>query len=103
MKQKTSHAVMAQSTEAKDSLDDFPTPPWATRALVEHIIADKLKLRKQTVLEPACGQGHMAKVLAEYFGAVKASDVFTYGYGEVADFVSAPYEVGQFDWVITNP
>ena len=45
----------------------------------------------------------MAKVLGEYFGAVKASDVHPYGYGEVADFVSAPYQVGQFDWVITNP
>jgi hypothetical protein len=22
--------VMAQRVEAKDSLDDFPTPPWAT-------------------------------------------------------------------------
>ena len=28
--QNTSHAVMAQRTEAKDSLDNFPTPPWAT-------------------------------------------------------------------------
>ena len=29
---------MAQRVESKDSLDDFPTPPWATRALIEHII-----------------------------------------------------------------
>jgi hypothetical protein len=35
--QNTSHAVMAQRTEPKDSPDDFPTPPWATRALIEHI------------------------------------------------------------------
>lgn len=39
--QNTSHAVMAQRIEAKDSLDDFPTPPWATRALIEHVIGDK--------------------------------------------------------------
>ena len=38
--QNTSHAVMAQRSEAKDSLDDFPTPPWATRALFEHIVDD---------------------------------------------------------------
>ncbi|MGH8525505.1 MAG: SAM-dependent methyltransferase, partial [Gammaproteobacteria bacterium] len=31
--QNTSHAVMAQRLEPKDSFDDFPTPPWATRAL----------------------------------------------------------------------
>lgn len=35
MTQNTSHAVMAQRVEAHDSLDDFPTPPWATRALLE--------------------------------------------------------------------
>ena len=36
--QNKSHAVMAQRSEAKDSLDDFPTPPWATRALLEHVL-----------------------------------------------------------------
>jgi hypothetical protein len=35
--QNTSYAVMAQRIEAQDSLDDFPTPPWA-RALKEHIL-----------------------------------------------------------------
>jgi hypothetical protein len=29
---------MAQRTEGKQSLDDFPTPLWATRALVERVI-----------------------------------------------------------------
>ena len=28
MVQNISHAVMAQRHETKDSLDDFPTPPW---------------------------------------------------------------------------
>ncbi len=27
-----------------------------------------------TCLEPACGAGHMAKVLKEYFGCVRCSD-----------------------------
>ena len=36
--QNTSHAVMAQRAELKNSLDDFPTPPWATRALLEHVV-----------------------------------------------------------------
>ena len=29
---------MATRIEGKESLDDFPTPPWATRALIEHVI-----------------------------------------------------------------
>jgi hypothetical protein len=101
--QNTSHAVMAQRVEAKDSLDNFPTPPWATRALLEHVIADAGPFRKMTCWEPACGAGHMARPLKEYFGKVKASDVHAYGHGAVADFLSAPLEASSVDWVITNP
>ena len=68
--QNTSHAVMSQRVEALDSPDDFPTPPWATRGLLEFIIGDKDRLSTSTCLEPACGVGHMAKVLKEYFGEV---------------------------------
>lgn len=38
MAQNTSSAVMAQRSEPHDSLDDFPTPPWATRALIKRVI-----------------------------------------------------------------
>lgn len=101
--QNTSHAVMAQRAEARDSLDDFPTPPWATRALLEHIIERETKGKGLTVLEPACGRGHMAQALGEYFDVVHASDIHDYGYGQQADFLSGVYSTGQFDWVITNP
>jgi hypothetical protein len=94
---------MAQRVEPKDSLDDFPTPPWATRALVEHILDDKKKLASLSCLEPACGAGHMAKVLREYFGEVRSSDAHPYGYGYVRDFLTHPYETNAVDWIITNP
>lgn len=101
--QNTSHAVMAQRKEPNDSPDDFPTPPWATRALMEYVLNDIEGLDKKTCLEPACGAGHMAKVLANYFGKVTASDAYSYGYGNVSDFLASPYSVNSFDWVITNP
>ena len=101
--QNTSHAVMAQRIEPKDSLDDFPTPPWATRALVEHIIEPSGDPRTMSVLEPACGRGFMATALAEYFGHVDASDVHNYGFGHCSDFLKAAYTADQFDWVVTNP
>jgi hypothetical protein len=90
--QNTSHAVMAQRAEARDSLDDFPTPPWATRALVEHVLEDKASLAEMVCLEPACGVGHMGKVLSEYFGEVRCSDLHPYGYGEVRDYLATPFE-----------
>ena len=101
--QNTSHAVMAQRTEGKTSLDDFPTPPWATRALVEHAISSKTPLRAMTCLEPACGRGHMSVTLAEYFREVTSYDVFDYSFGPVADFLKAKHNNGSYDWVITNP
>jgi len=100
--QNMSHAVMAQRSEPKDSPDDFLTPPWATRALLEYML-DSDPLATQSCLEPACGAGHMSKVLKEYFGEVRSSDAYDYGYGHVRDFLTYPYEPNAVDWVITNP
>ena len=103
MAQNRSHAVMAQRTEAKISRDVFPTPPWATRGLFEHVISEFGPFANQSALEPACGAGHMAKVLQDYFSEVHAADVHPYGFGTVRDFLAAPYKANSVDWVITNP
>lgn len=94
---------MAQRTEPTDSPDDFPTPPWATRGLIEHVLEDKKSLANMSCLEPACGAGHMAKVLKEYFGQVQSADTHQYGYGQQRNFLTYPYETNAVDWVITNP
>lgn len=100
--QNTSHAVMAQRHEPADSPDDFPTPPWATRALIEHVIGvDEVK--GLSCLEPACGRGYMVKPLSEYFGRVDAADAYHYSFAPVRDFLTFPYEAQSHDWVITNP
>jgi hypothetical protein len=70
---------------------------------VEHILGNKAELAQQTCLEPACGAGHMAKVLKEYFREVQSSDAHDYGYGERGDFLALPFETHSVDWVITNP
>jgi hypothetical protein len=100
--QNTSHAVMAQRHEAADSADDFPTPPWATRALIEHVIGSAA-VDGMSCLEPACGRGYMATPLAEYFKRVEASDAYRYGFAPVRDFLIYPFEALSHDWVITNP
>jgi hypothetical protein len=101
--QNTSHAVMSQRIESKDSADDFPTPPWATRGLIEHVLKNKDVLGGMTCWEPACGAGHMSKVLIEYFDTVRSSDAYNYQYGSVFDFVSTPVQESSVDWIITNP
>lgn len=105
MSQNRSSAVMQQRTEAHDSLDDFPTPPWATRALCEFLrhSGSGWQLENCSVREPAANRGHMVKPLEEYFGSVDASDVHDYGAGyPVRDYLfPGPLEV--VDFTITNP
>ena len=103
MAQNRSHAVMAQRIEAQDSRDDFPTPPWATRALLTHVLEEFGPFDAQSALEPACGAGYMARPLSERFGQVLASDIYPYGFGSVRDYLTVPYEANAVDWVITNP
>ena len=59
-------AVMAQRREPPDALDYFPTPPWATRALFRHVLPVLGVEAIGRVWEPACGEGHMAAVIAEF-------------------------------------
>ena len=93
---------------APDALDDFPTPPWATRALLSHVHPD---MGGTLAWEPACGRRIMSDVLQERFKAVRASDVHDYGQGaEVGSFldgglgvgIAAPWNTPP-DWIITNP
>jgi predicted RNA methylase len=100
--QNRSTAVMQRRTEPRDSLEDFPTPPWATRALCEHLARHR-DLRSLTVREPAANRGYMARPLTEYFGRVEASDVHDFGVGyPVRDFLF-PEPMVRLDWTITNP
>lgn len=103
MSQNISTAVMQRRVEPHDSLDYFPTPPWATRALCEYLDPYRTgNLDNLRAWEPACGEGHMARPLAEYFETVFASDVHNHGFGQQLDFLW-PYQGPAFDWIITNP
>ena len=109
---------MAQRREPHNSLDDFPTPPWATRALVEKVICRNptalVRSKRQVVWEPAANRGHMVRPLREYFGHVIGSDIHDYGEEyeapeRVVDFLCDMSESRFFietrgmDWIITNP
>lgn len=101
--QNRSSAVMQQRVEPHDSLDFFPTPPWATRALCEHVL-EVMDFPTWTAWDPACGEGHMAKPLREYFTTVHTSDVHDYGIGaELRDFLFPLGDEPKVDWIVTNP
>lgn len=103
--QNTSTAVMQRRVEASDSLDDYPTPPWATRALCEFLQGQGYELWMQDCREPAANRGHMVTPLSECFEDVWPSDVRDYGPGyPVRDYLYGPDEHWtRTDWTITNP
>jgi hypothetical protein len=75
--------------------DYFPTPRWATFALVENekFLGD--------VWECACGDGAMSRVLENISSTVFSSDLYDRGYGEIGiDFLSPTRSVAN---IVTNP
>lgn len=105
MGQNTSSAVMQQRAEAHDSLDDFPTPPWAGRALMEHVIIPQFgPVRDMILSEPACNRGFLLRGLGDYFGVAVKADVHDYGLPDtmVEDFLF-PGNGLAAHWTITNP
>src|SRR5207244_10840763 len=78
-----------------DGPDFFPTPSWATYALIEN---ERLE---GEIWECACGDGAMAKVLSETGNHVESSDLYDRGYGEIGiDFLRAKHRAKN---IITNP
>jgi hypothetical protein len=102
MGQNVSSAVMQQRAEPHKSLDDFPTPPWATRALLQFLSGQGFT-EGGTCREPAANRGHMVRPLCEFFDTVLASDVHDYGAGfPVQDYLFGP-DPDVVDWTISNP
>ena len=79
--------------------DYYATAPKSTKAIL-----DVLELNG-SMLEPACGEGHISEVLKEYYpnNEIVSSDLVDRGYGEGGiNFLEHDYD-RKFDVVITNP
>jgi hypothetical protein len=75
--------------------DFFPTPAWATFALIDN---EKFE---GDIWEPACGDGSMSRVLETTGCPIMATDLFDRGYGETGhDFLSSNRSA---DNIVTNP
>ncbi|XKM42008.1 SAM-dependent DNA methyltransferase [Rhizobium ruizarguesonis] len=101
--------VMESRVLAKGSLEYFPTPPWATRAVIKEVLQAGLHfdLRSKRVRDPCAGGGHMSAPLGEIFAAV---DVADWGVNpEIRDFLEETpqrlIEDGHQlpDWIFINP
>lgn len=74
----------------------YPTPPEATRALLS------VEQFDGPIWEPACGDGAIAKVLANHGQAVVSTDLHAYGFGETGiDFLHE--REARARHIVTNP
>lgn len=78
------------------TLDFYATDKRAIEELL-----NREKFRK-TVYEPACGQGHIGKVLEEHGYKVKATDICDRGYGEEKEVDFFTVKENALD-IVTNP
>lgn len=94
------------STTRERIKDDFyATPETSTRAILDKEVLEG------SIYEPAAGQGHIVKVLKEYYpnseifatDLVDRGDPFNLGIIGNIDFLEKEYKQGEFDNIITNP
>ena len=75
--------------------DFFPTPRWATYALIDNEKFDG------DIWECACGDGTMSRVLEEASQSVYSSDLYDRGYGDAGcDFLKPSRSASN---IVTNP
>lgn len=78
-----------------DGPDFFPTPAWATHALIDNESFDG------EIWECACGNGAMSNVLELTGNRVRSSDLYDRGFGDAGvDFTQASSKAVN---IITNP
>lgn len=96
--------VASRLSKYADHHDDFPTPPWATRAFLEYVAPELiLNSRHLTVLDPACGRGHIIQVLKQLKFRTLAYDNWRYNKEhKLADYLNE-VTYPSYDLMITNP
>jgi len=93
------HQIAGTSLNRQRIENDFyATPENSTKALleVEEII--------YPALEPACGEGHISKLITGENKSVISTDLINRGYGNIfVDFLKYDFSDYEFNTVITNP
>lgn len=97
----------------RDSLDYYSTPSEETKNILDTLDID---FSNTTILEPACGGGHMVLGIKEYTLQMQnvnliATDIhdhknvieFEKMTGEEYDFLGDDYPIDTADWIIMNP
>ena len=99
--------MVARRSSYNETMDFFPTPPYATRALFRYLLPafeHWETAEAHSIWDPACGAGHMSEVFREYgFCQVISSDIEDYGYDRMDEKVPFQHSKKTADLIVTNP
>jgi hypothetical protein len=101
--------MLGESGYVRKKLDSYWTQPWITQWLMAELCANEWVYGTPvngTVWEPACGQGHISKVLAAAGLDVLSTDIFDHGWGGmhgIQNFLDVEEVDPAIRVVFTNP
>ena len=91
-------------TEEREENDFYATPPCATKVLIKYCKENNINIFDRTILEPACGKGHIADVLIEEDLDIIAFDIIDRGYEHQKDKIDFFVYDDDINYnIITNP
>ena len=91
-------------TKEREENDFYATPPCATKALIKYCKENNINIFDRTILEPACGKGHIADVLIEEGLDIIAFDIIDRGYEHQKDKIDFFVYDDDINYnIITNP
>lgn len=91
-------------TEEREENDFYATPPCATKALIKYCKENNIDIFGRTILEPACGKGHIANVLLKEGLDIIAFDIIDRGYEHQKDKIDFFIYDDDVNYnIITNP
>jgi hypothetical protein len=92
-----------EENEARKEHDYYSTPSDTTQALL-NVLKPVMYPKLDVILEPACGEGKMSRVIRENGYKVSSSDAYEYEYKPATynlDFLKM--DATSCSWIITNP
>ena len=91
-------------TEEREENDFYATPPCATKALIKYCKENNINIFDRTILEPACGKGHITDVLIKEGLDIIAFDIIDRGYEHQKDKIDFFVYDDDINYnIITNP
>lgn len=98
--------LIGESGYARKHLDCYWTRPWVTQWLLDGYGKRLVTYPYQVVWEPACGEGHISRVLSQHGYQVLSTDVFNHGdvnFNAVWNFLNVEEVSDIVTCILTNP